>query len=698
MAYRLGVDIGGTFTDIALIDEATGQIYTGKVSSTPQDPSGGFMEAVQRLLAKQQIAAQDVAYIVHGTTVATNAIIEGKVAPTGFITTEGFRDMLEIARQIRPTLYDLQFEKPRPLVPRHRCFGVPERLDASGAKLTPLDEDALRQVANKLRDEGVESIAICFLHAYANPAHERRAGEIIAEVFPEAVVSLSAEVAPEFREYLRASTTVINSCIRPVVARYLQRIEDRLAQAGIAAELLVMQSSGGVYTFAAARQKPVYMVESGPAAGVIAAAHLGQARGYDQVISFDMGGTTAKAGLIQGGAPSVTKDYEVGTTAQSGVGATRGAGYPIRTPVIDLVEIGAGGGSIAWVDPGGILRVGPQSAGADPGPVCYGQGGTQPTVTDANLVLGRLNPSYFLGGEIALDPTAAQRAIEQHCAQPLGMDLVEAAHGIVEIANTAMVNALRLVSVQRGYDPRDFALVAFGGAGPAHANRLAALTEIPVAIIPQSPGTASALGLLVTDLKHDYATTLIQRLDQVVPQALEQTFRELEAQGRETLGREGMEEAAMEFRRQADLRYVGQSHELTLPLTAEALGPAQLAQLLEQFHRTHDRAYGFSAPGEDVELVSVRLSAIGQIAKPAQAPLAKTTGAATAKGQRPVYFAESEGFVDCPVYDRYALGAGAVVQGPAIVEEIDSTTVVHPQYQVRVDEVGQMVLTATEAR
>ena len=696
MAYRLGVDIGGTFTDIALIDETTGRIYTDKVSSTPQDPSGGFMEAVQRLLAKQQIAAKDVAYIVHGTTIATNAIIEGKVAPTGFITTEGFRDMLEIARQIRPTLYDLQFEKPRPLVPRHRCFGVPERLNAGGTVLTPLDEKALRQVAHALRAEGVEAIAVCFLHAYANPVHERRAGAILAEVFPEAVVSLSAEVAPEFREYLRASTTAINSNIRPVVARYLQRIEDRLA--GLAAELLVMQSSGGVYTFAAARQKPVYMVESGPAAGVIAAAHLGQARGYQQVISFDMGGTTTKAALIQDGVPSVTKDYEVGTTAQAGLGATRGAGYPIRTPVIDLVEIGAGGGSIAWVDPGRILRVGPQSAGADPGPACYGRGGTHPTVTDANLALGRLNPSYFLGGEIAIDPVAAQRAIEQHCARPLGMDWVAAAHGIVKIANTAMVNALRLVSVQRGYDPRDFALVAFGGAGPAHANRLAALTEIPVAIIPQSPGTASALGLLVTDLKHDYATTLIQRLDQVDSQTLEQTFRTLEAQGRETLGREGMAEAAMEFRRQVDLHYVGQSHELTLPLAAGALGPAELAQLLAQFHRTYERAYGFSAPGEDVELVSVRITAIGQIAKPALAPLAKAAGEATAKGHRPVYFAEREGFVDCPVYDRYALGADAVVQGPAIVEEIDSTTVVHPQYQVRVDEVGQMVLTAAEAR
>lgn len=693
MAYRLGVDIGGTFTDIALIDEATGRIYNGKVSSTPQDPSQGFMAAVERLVEQQGIAPDAVSYIVHGTTVATNAIIEGKVAPTGFITTEGFRDMLEIARQIRPELYNLQFEKPRPLVPRHHCFGVPERLDARGEVLVPLDEDALRQVAGELKEAGVESIAVCFLHAYANPIHERRAGEILAEVFPQAVVSLSAEVAPEFREYMRASTTVINGCIRPVVARYLQRIEERLEQAGIKAELLVMQSSGGVYTFAAAQQQPVYMVESGPAAGVIAAAYLGQALGYDQVISFDMGGTTAKVGLVQGGEPSVTKDYEVGATAQSGVGASRGAGYPIRTPVIDLVEIGAGGGSIAWVDPGGILRVGPESAGADPGPVCYGQGGTQPTVTDANLVLGRLSPDYFLGGEIALDTEAARGAIEEYCAKPLGMDTVEAAHGIVEIANAAMVNALRLVSVQRGYDPRDFALVAFGGAGPAHANRLAAMTEIPVAVIPNSPGTASAMGLLVTDLKHDYATTVIQRLDQVEPGELEQTFGELEARGREMLAREGMAEAAMDFRRQAELRYVGQSHELTVALEAGPLDAAQLERMLAMFHREHERAYGFSAPGEEVELVNLRLSAVGEIAKPAMAPIEKAAGEAEAKGQRPVYFAECEGYVDCPVYDRYGLGAGAVVSGPAIVEEVDSTTTVHPGYRVAVDEFGHMVLT-----
>ncbi len=694
MAYRIGVDIGGTFTDVALIDEASGEIFNGKVLSTPQDPSRGFMEAVQRLVEQEAIAPEAVTYIVHGTTVATNAIIEGKVASTGFITTEGFRDMLEIARQIRPELYNLQFEKPQPLVPRQHCFGVSERLDARGAVLVPLDEAGLRQVAEQLRDAGVESIAVCFLHAYANPLHEQKAGEILAEVFPEAVVSLSSDVAPEFREYLRASTTVINGSIRPVVANYLQKIEERLTAAGIQAELLVMQSSGGVYSFAAAQQKPVYMVESGPAAGVIAAAHLGQALGHDQVISFDMGGTTAKAGLVQGGEPSITKDYEVGATAQSGVGASRGAGYPIRTPVIDLVEIGAGGGSIAWVDPGGILRVGPQSAGADPGPVCYGRGGTEPTVTDANLVLGRLNPQYFLGGEIGLDTDAARRAIAECCAGPLGMEVVEAAHGIVEIANAAMVNALRLVSVQRGYDPRDFALVAFGGAGPAHANRLAALTEIPVAVIPQSPGTASAMGLLVTDLKHDYATTVIERMDRVDPKTLERTFAHLEMDGRQTLQREGMAESAMSFRRQADLRYLGQSHELTVVLGSGALDSTHLAAMLEEFHREHERAYGFSAPEEEVELVNLRLSAVGQIAKPTMAALAPAEGEATAKSTRPVYFAENEGFVECPIYDRYALGAGAAIVGPAIVEEIDSTTTVHPGYQVQVDEFGHMVLRA----
>ncbi|MCZ6634800.1 MAG: hydantoinase/oxoprolinase family protein, partial [bacterium] len=680
MACRLGIDIGGTFTDATLLDEATGEIHTAKVSSTPRDPALGFREAVHRILAECGVAPADVSYVIHGTTVATNAIIEGKVARTGFITTDGFRDMLEIARQLRPTMYDLQFEKPRPLVPRYLCFGIPERLDAHGEVLTPLDEEAVRQVAKQLRQEEVVSVAVCLLHAYANPAHEKRVGEILRENFPEAVVSLSSEVAPEFREYFRASTTVINACIRPVVAHYLQRIEGRLRGEGVTAELLVMQNSGGVFSFAAASEKPVFMVESGPAAGVISAAYLGGTLGHRDVISFDMGGTTAKVGLIQDGTPSVTKDYEVGATARSGVGASRGEGYPIRTPVIDLVEIGAGGGSIAWVDSGGVLRVGPESAGADPGPACYGKRGVEPTVTDANLVLGRLNPQFFLGGEIGLDVEAARRAIQERCADPLGIEAVEAAHGIVEIANAAMVNALRLVSVQRGYDPREFVLVAFGGAGPVHANRLAAEMEMPTTVIPMSPGTTSAMGLLVSDLKHDYSITRVERVDRLDPAVVEAAYRQLEAQGRATLEQERVGSEDMGFLRQADIRYVGQSYELTLPLPEGELNAAEIARVLAQFHREHDRAYGFSAPGEPAEFVALRLTATGKIAKPRVREWEQdgSDAASAQKETRSVYFAESGGYVACPIYDRYHLGTGCVVRGPAVIEERDATTVIHP--------------------
>ena len=695
--YRLGIDIGGTFTDATLINENTGEIHVGKVPSTPEDPSVGFMNATDRMLREVAVSLDEVEYVVHGTTVATNAIIEKKVAPTGFITTDGFRDLLEIQRQIRPTLYDLHFEKPRPLVPRYLCFGIPERLDAQGQVLTPLDENALVEAVEQLKRENVTAVAVCFLHSYINPNHEKRVGEILHEVFPDAIVSLSSEVAPEFREYFRASTTVINACIRPIVARYLRHIEDRLREKGITAALLVMQSSGGVFTFASASEKPVFMVESGPAAGVIAATYLGTALGHPDVISFDMGGTTAKAGLVQNGAPRVTKEYEVGTAAQSGVGASRGAGYPIRTPVLDLVEIGAGGGSIAWVDSGGILRVGPQSAGADPGPVCYGKGGQEPTITDANLVLGRLNPSYFLGGEIELEVEAARKAVYEQCAQPLGMGIVETAHGIVEIANAAMTNALRLVSVQRGYDPRDFVLVAFGGAGPVHANRLAIEVQIPKTIIPMSPGTTSAMGLLVTDLKHDYSKTLIQRVDQADAEMVAKIYRELEVDGRANLEREGMNSEEITFMHQVDMRYVGQSYELTIPLPDGKLSAAEIEGVLSRFHREHHRAYGYSASNEPVEFVNLRLSAIGTINKPQLREIGAGDSplSAAQKAIRFVYFAERECFVECPIYDRYRLSAGFVLEGPAIVEEIDATTVIHPGYQALVDGFGNLILTKT---
>ena len=692
--YRLGIDVGGTFTDAILIDESTGETRIAKVPSTPGDPSVGFLEAVERILREGGADAAAVGYLVHGTTVATNAIIEGKLAPCGFITTEGFRDMLEIQRQIRPSLYDLLFEKPRPLAPRYLCFGVPERLDATGAVVAPLDERAVADTARRLKAEGVEALAVCYLHAYLNPAHERRTREIVQEVFPEAVVSLSSEVAPEFREYFRASTTLINAGVRPVVERYLSSIETRLRGAGLRGQLLVMQSSGGVLTFEAARTKPVHMVESGPAAGVIVSAYLGGVLGFDNILSFDMGGTTAKTGLVEQGAPTVTKEYEVGTAARAERGA-KGAGYPIRTPVIDLVEIGAGGGSIAWVDSGGVLRVGPQSAGADPAPACYGKGGTEPTITDANLVLKRLDPDHFLGGEMRLDEEAAWRAVKEKCADPLGLDPVEVALGIVEIANSAMVGALRRISVQRGHDPRDFVLVAFGGAGPMHANRLAAELDIPTVLVPMSPGTTSAMGLLVTDIKHDYSATLIQRTDALDPALVDRRYREMEALGRQALQGEGAAHAGTRFERLVDMRYVGQSYELAIPMGDGPAGEA-LDRMLADFHAEHERAYGFAAPGEPVEFVTLRLTAVGSIAKPGlrELPAGRGGPEAARRAVRRVWFAEAGGFTGCPSYDRYRLPAGAVVQGPAIVEEMDSTTVVHPGFRAEVDRYGNLLIRA----
>ena len=691
MSSRLAIDIGGTFTDATLIDEETGAVSIAKVLSTPADPSLGFMAATERILAESDVAAADVHFVVHATTVATNAIIEGNIARGGFVTTEGFRDLLEIQRQTRPTLYDTRFEKTPPLVPRDRAFGVRERLGPGGEVLTPLDEPSVRRVAAALRDAGVESVAVCLLHSYVDPAHERRVGEILADELPGIPISLSSDVAPEFREYLRASTTVINAAIRPVVARYLENIERRLADAGVAAELLVMQSSGGVFGAGAAAQKPVFMVESGPAAGVIASANLGSVLGKDDVISFDMGGTTAKVGLIQGGTPSVTKDYSVGSHASAGVGGLSLSGYPVRTPVIDLVEIGAGGGSIAWVDSGGMLRVGPRSAGADPGPVCYRQGGTEPTVTDANVVLGRLNPAYFLGGEIALDVEGARRAIAERCAEPLGLDVVEAANGIVEIANAAMVNALHLISVQRGYDPRDFVLVGFGGAGPVHANAIQRDCEVPTLIVPPAPGIFSATGLLGTDLKRDSSLTLLRPLEDLDVDEIERAFAALEETGAAELAREGLPRERIAFVRQVDMRYVGQSFELTVPLEG-AFDAGQSGALRERFHAEHDRVYGFSASSEPVELVSLRLTTVGRIEKPPLRTLERSAGTPSPKEQRRVFFAEAGGFVECPIHDRYGLGAGASFAGPAVIEELDSTVVVHPGFGVEIDDLGNLVI------
>jgi N-methylhydantoinase A len=693
-AYRLGIDIGGTFTDGALVDEATGEILIVKVPTTPVDPAIGFMAAVERALQRVQSTGEAVRLVVHATTVATNALIEGKTARVGMITTRGFRDILEIGRQIRSRLYDVHLTKPRPLVSRRWSLEVGERLDAAGAVLEALDTEGVRRAVRQLKAEGVEAIVCCFLHSYINAAHERLAADIIRAEYPEAFLSVSSEVCPEYREYLRASTTAVNAAVMPIVSRYLDALESRLQARGIAAPFYVMQSSGGVMSVRSAKQRPVYMVESGPAAGVIAAGAFALPHGYSNVISFDMGGTTAKVGLIREGRPQLSTEFEVGGQAITPMGEGRGSGYPVRTPVIDLVEVGAGGGSEAWIDAGGAMRVGPQSAGAVPGPVCYGQGGATPTITDANLLLGRLNPEFFLGGEIALDPEAGRGAITARCGRPLGLDPLQAASGIVEIANAHMMGAIRLISVQRGYDPRDFALVAFGGAGPLHANALARELGIPTVLIPPSPGIASALGMLMTDLTHEFVATRRQLLATLQPAMLVALFRDYEAQGDERLAHEGVAPTQRRLVRTLDLRYRGQSHELTVTAPAGDLTTQDLERIQEQFHETHARAYGYAAREDPVELVNVRLTAIGVSPKPRLKALPQGSGdfRGAVKGHRPVWFGEASGFVACPVVDRYRLQWGDRISGPAVIEELDSTTVVHPGYTAVVDRHGNLLL------
>jgi len=693
--YRLGVDIGGTFTDAALVHIGTGELRTTKVSTTPRDLSSGFLRAVHRIVSEAGIRPEEIGQIIHATTVATNAIIENKVSKSALITTKGFRDILEIQRQIRPSLYNLFFDKPVPLIPRHLCFEISERITAEGEVLVPLHEEEVRQVVQQARREDVEAIAVCFLHSYTNPAHERRTGQIIKEIFPEVYLTLSSDINPEFREYFRASTTVINAVLMPIVAHYVDKLQGEIASKGFTSGLYVMQSGGGLMTGDVARDKPATMVESGPAAGVIAASAMGNLLGYSNVISFDMGGTTAKAGLIEGGRPKLAVNYEIGSTAISldARGGT-GSGYPLKTPVIDLVEIGAGGGSIAWIDTGGILRVGPESAGADPGPACYPGGGTKPTITDANVILGRISPDHFLGGEMKLDKLAAERAIEEHCAKALRKNVVETSAGIIEIANANMVRALRIVSVERGYDPRDFTLIAFGGAGPMHVNGIVTELKIPTVVIPLNPGITSAMGLLMTDLRHDYVVTHICCLDKLDLDKVNRIYKDFEAQGRDILHQEGMGDADILISRHMDMRYVGQSYELTVPVTDDEIDVSSLGGITALFHREHDRAYGHSAPEEPVEVANLRLSATGLIRKPDLREMKRgsTSPEQALRTKRNVYFTETGGFVQCAIYDRYKLARGNILSGPAIVEDKDATTVIHPDYQAEVDRYGNMIL------
>lgn len=687
--YRVGIDIGGTFTDLVVMDEASGSLRLVKMSSTPSDPSRAFMRVVERMLAESGVSPAAATYLAHGTTVATNTIIEGKGAKTALITTEGFRDVLEIARQIRPKLYDLFCDKPPPLVPRYLCFPVPERLDAAGQVLKPLDEAAVIVLCGRLKEEQIESVAVCLLHSYANPVHERRIGEIIRQQLPEIKISLSSELCPEMREYFRASTTAVNAVVMPIISRYIHRLEENLAKLGMMTELHLMTSSGGILSSKVSQEKPVNLIESGPAAGVTGAAYLGAMAGYQNLISFDMGGTTAKMGLIEGGKPRIAPNFEVGSAATS---QNRSAGYPVRTPVIDLVEIGAGGGSIAWIDDGGALRVGPKSGGADPGPACYGKGQLSPTITDAHLFLGRINPDYFIGGEQKLRKDLSEKAIRA-LAEPLGMDPVALAQGILDIANASMVAAIQLISVQRGFDPRDFVLIGYGGAGPLHANALAEQMRIPRVLIPMSPGLTCALGLLVGDIKHNFKRSYLKTAQLTDPADLDRRWAELEQQGTEQLVLDGISPDRRSYVRQLDMRYCGQSFELTLDCPVRPGQPTDLEAIKQLFFQQHRLLYGYASEDEPTEIVNLGLTAIGAIRRPVLRKFERGTADASAarKGERQAYF-QRTGLTTCLTYDRYRLKQGNRIEGPAIVEEYDSTVVIHPDYFAEVDAFGSLFI------
>jgi N-methylhydantoinase A len=707
--FIVGVDIGGTFTDLVALDGTTGELRSCKVPSTPP----GYIDGVVNALDRAGLRPGEVALFKHGCTIATNAIIQRTGARTALVTTDGFRDVLPAARAARVDLYDSDWDPSPPLVPRRHILTVPERLSYEGDVLVALDEEAVRRAGRILHRRGMESVAVSFLHSYVNPAHEARARELLEETCPGAYVYISSETIPEVREFERTSTTVVNAYLGPIMERYLGDLADRLLAWGYAGQILITHSGGGLMTCEAARRLPARICQSGPAGGVMGGAHLGRMAGFPNLVTLDIGGTSADMSLVYHGEPRVANEWRVEFN------------IPITFPAVDLIAIGAGGGSVAWVDPGGALRSGPQSAGAVPGPACYGQGGAEPTSTDANLVLGRLSPEMFLGGDMRVRPELARGAIHERVGRHFGFTVEEAAMSILRVANDSMMNAVRLISVQRGYDPRDFALLAFGGAGPLHAVELAQELEIPTVLVPRLPGLTSALGVLDVDLRYDYVRPLFQRARAgesegkgepfkgspgINPEGkgepaqgapginsarVQAAFDAMESEARAALLREGAAPEAIQLRRTADLRYYGQiSASVSVALGPGAIDRTVVAEMLAAFLAQYRREYGYVMPRDiaEIEIVNARVSAQGIIhRREATRQTERGEAADAVKGQRPVYF-QGDGFVTSTVYDRARLRWGASFSGPAIVEQWDSTTVVPPGAAVDVDEYLNLVI------
>ena len=654
------------------------------------------MNGLKKVLGEDRRLVESLrnARVVHATTIATNALIEKKTARVGLITNRGFRDVLEIRRHYRTNLYDMFMSEQVPLVPRELRLELDCRTDFRGEVLEPIDEAQVVALMQNLKAEGVEACAVCLLHSYAAPEQEERIAEIGREIHPAAVYTCSSSVCPEYREYERTSTTVVNAAVMPLVDRYLSELEGRLRDNGYARELYIMQSNGGMMMSTQIRRTPVNIIESGPAAGVVAAAAIGQLTGRPNLISFDMGGTTAKAALIHDGHVALTNEYEVG--GGGGHGAEKQEGVCNRVPVMEIAEVGAGGGSIAWIDVGGALRVGPTSAGADPGPVCYGNGGKSPTTTDANLVLGRLGADYFLGGEMPLDIDGARRAIESAIARPLNLDLISAAAGIIDVSNSHMVRALRRVSVEKGRHPRDYSLVAFGGAGPLQAADLADELGVREIIVPPYPGVASALGMLGSDIRQEYQRAFFGVLESVDAHSVCTALRALTKTASEDMSRCGVPTGAMRLVASADLRYFGQAYEIRIDWPALEPTAGQLHAMTSRFHAEHQLLYSFSTPSRAVEIASLRVTAIGMVAKLNAAGPGKRPGTPRPESNIGQCTSARQDWWNAPSSERSGLREGQRTQGPAIIEQKDSTTVVPPNWTATTDAHGHLIISKSE--
>ncbi len=682
MVWRIGVDSGGTFTDVCLFEVETGRVEVWKVPSTPDDPSRGIAQGIAEGIARVGAAPSDVGYFGHGTTVATNALIQHRGVKTGLITTDGFRDLLEIGRQKRPDLYDLQADKPPTLVTRDLRLEVPERIHHDGTVEIPLDEAAVHDAVHRLKAADVKAVAVCFLYGFIRPDHEATAMRILAEEFPEAFACASHQVAPEFREFERLSTAVVNAYLGPVMRTYITRLAERVSSLGITATPHLTQSNGGVIGFDAAARLPVRTVLSGPSTGVVGAQAIGRLAGIPDLITFDMGGTSTDVALLANGECRLASEATV-------------HGYPIKAPMLDIHTVGAGGGSIAYVDSGGLLKVGPRSAGAHPGPVCYDLGNTEPTVTDANVVLQTLNPEYLLGGRMKVRQDLSKAAIAR-LAEKLGMGVMETAQGILSVVTANMAKAIRVISVQRGHDPRDYTLIAFGGAGPVHAARLARELDIARILVPRNPGILCAMGLLLTDLRADFASTRLALLEPGAIPAMATAFADLESQAADWFAEEHIEPAARKLTRTVDMRYAGQNYELPIALPEGPITQASLDALAEGFAAAHRRMYGFVAEEEPVQMVTFRIEAAGVVEKASFTPRpdAGPDASAAIIGSREVWFPEVGAFVPCSIYDREKLDSGNVIHGPAIVEQMDATTLILPDQRATVEPYLNLIVEA----